>query len=284
MNLCKDVLGLIVLKLEFKDVLNLRASCKYYDKCIRSYNKYWFLRWLIRVYRFKKIFKFQLGKHINFDCRIQDFSFELPYIECVYPNYNNLNYEEQSNLVNEVKKHPLYSIWTKEYREFIPKQYEGKNYLDGYCNAKHFQYLFPDYVCKEFYHYSNKIDSKYLFQPYHEIIHERLFEFYETKINYFSQYCNFKPEHVRCNYCKHIYDVLEEFTIDQFICAAIITKEGIDIFPASAYHPDKIVWKNILPTYLEIRENICDDCITILVENKELKILEQSYSESSEDL
>jgi hypothetical protein len=76
MNLSKDVLGLIVLNQEFKDVLSLRASCKHFDKCIRSYNKYWFLRWLIRVYRFKNIFNFQLGKHRGHTCKIGNFSFE----------------------------------------------------------------------------------------------------------------------------------------------------------------------------------------------------------------
>jgi hypothetical protein len=290
MNLSKDVLGLIVLKLEFKDVLNLRASCKHFDKCIRSYNKYWFLRWLIRVYRFKNVFNCQLGKHKGCTCKIGNFSFELPYIQCVCPNHND--HEKRNELLNEIKSNPLYSLWIKEYKESLSEEARNHkcnilcnmnciNIQEGYCKMKYFQVLFPNYICEDLSHYSIEINPEYLVRSYHEIIHDRLIEFYDLKINYFDHYTNFKPEHVRCKSCKQIFEMQKEFCgFHKFNCVGKISKIGIDNHSSTDSY--NLEWKDGIPEYLSINDDICDDCILFYTEKGILKYVESTES-SDED-
>jgi hypothetical protein len=285
MNLTKDILGLIVHKLEFKDVLSLRASCKHFDICIRSYNKYWFLRWLIRVYRFKNVFNSQLGKHKGCICKIDNFSFELPFLICICPNYNYLINKEQ---LEAVKKSPLYFTWIEEYKKNYSSKIKlshEKIYLEGYCNMKYFQTLYPDYVCEILDHYSKEINPEYLIQYEIGIINNRLIEFYDTKNNYFHQYINFKPKHVRCNCCKRVYDKFSKKSI--CVCASVITDEGIEyIFEKgvtySIYLSEKLLWYNSLPKNLKKGKKICDDCIKSFIEKGILEY-EHDYSIDSED-
>src|SRR5436190_19880657 len=44
----KDILGLLILKLNIKSISNLRLTCKYINSCILSYNKFWFFRYFIK--------------------------------------------------------------------------------------------------------------------------------------------------------------------------------------------------------------------------------------------
>ena len=40
----KHILGLIILKLDIKDVLNLRLTCGKLNEIIINFNKYWFVK------------------------------------------------------------------------------------------------------------------------------------------------------------------------------------------------------------------------------------------------
>jgi hypothetical protein len=267
----KDILSLIVLKISFADVLNLRATCKYIDRCIRSYNKFWFLKWLDRAYRFKgnpdeaeELKSINLGKKT---CPIYS-SLNIPYINCVYKDYYSSKYSAWPaiKLIDTVMLHPQYPIWVKEFQKVAPKEIlKIKDYEEGYCNAKYCRLLFPDYECEN--HYKITIDKKYLLQNFPEIIDEKLVQIYNSQKNYFISYLNFKPKHDRCNLCKKIFNPKKEE------CNCIIRVHGLE-----DYYEGNTSWKNSqIPSYLTEGAKICDDCIDILMDKGELLFEEFEY-------
>lgn len=213
----KNILSLIVIKLDFIDVLNLRATCKYFNRCIRGYKKYWFLKWLKRKYRFEKLeMMIEYGEN-----KCPKNKFNIPNIDCIYPDYWALSHEEKNDFSTTVKNDPLYPQWKKEFREINNSEFYDEYEIlleKGYCNLKYCQKTFPNHVCDFDPHYSDEINEEYIKQTYPEIIHEKLLNIYDFQTNYFNEYLNYKPEHKRCDYCKKIYPLIGDvFNSNEFV-------------------------------------------------------------------
>jgi len=66
MRVSKDVLGIIILKLSYRDVLNLRATSKDLRDVIATFNKFWFLKYFKRWAKFNQFDRY-LCTHINLE-------------------------------------------------------------------------------------------------------------------------------------------------------------------------------------------------------------------------
>ena len=149
LTLGKDVLGIVILKLPFVSVLNLRATCKNLNEIIKKYNKYWFLRWNRRKYRFifvKEERYSEIGGHKGIRFEFEEKIFCLPLFKCVHPNIS-INYK---NLKEDCYKSQKYNVWKNNFKETgIPNI---QKYEDGYCIAEYCKSMFPEHVCKEISH------------------------------------------------------------------------------------------------------------------------------------
>ena len=108
-NLGKDISGIVVVGLNLKTVLNLRATYKKLNSMILRYNKYWFLQYFqmdpFNIFRNKKYIEHTYQQEyvqtngvvvnlINIGCFVNN---------CEHDDINNLTY-----------KHPNYKNWKKQ--------------------------------------------------------------------------------------------------------------------------------------------------------------------------
>jgi len=272
MLLNRDILGIIILKLFYVDVLNLRATCKYYSETISKFNKFWFLKWLVRVYRFKHIYKDIYGYSKNLyhydKYELNGVKFKIPHFSCIYQGQDS--YEE---VKQKCFKSASYLKWKTEFKNLFPKNTEYNNvYLNyevGYCVMK----FLNVYSCQKIKCdangggesvYNFKIVEDYLHQNDINVINENLIELYNIKNNYFHELINFIPKHVRCSHCKIIYNLYDQnersnFDGEYFVavgCDSKIYNTGIE-----TSSNDHFLWKNGLPKYLKKNESICNECI-----------------------
>jgi len=170
MFLNKDVLGLLIIKLDLKDVLNLRLSCKYYNDIILKFNKYWFSQVKSKV----KIHKNPIEKRNEF---FESYGCVMP---LKYPieslEINNVS-EEQIN--SEVIKHPLYKIWREE---VIKNRDYPEKVISGICRIKYLKEKYPNFKCpvQKHYHYPELI-----LQTDVNILDEKISKYYDKDVFYF---------------------------------------------------------------------------------------------------
>jgi hypothetical protein len=274
LTLGKDVLGIVILKLPFVSVLNLRATCKNLNEIIKKYNKYWFLRWIRRKYRFifvKEERYSEIGQHIGRRFELEEKLIYLPLVRCVHPNISSINYE---NLKEDCYKSQKYNVWKNNFKETgIPNI---QKYEDGYCVGEYCKSMFPEHICKDIKHYSVNIDEKYLDQSNIGILHEKILKFFNTHENYFENLLSYKPEkHIRCNNCKCIYEAYaknidEEWYLSKY-CNKLIYNNGIETGDFMYF------WTSGKPNNLKKGDKICDACFDNFVNNK---ILSKTYKEN----
>lgn len=213
-KLGKDELSLIIIKLNFKDVLALRLTCKYIYDCICSYNKFWFLKWF-------KNFSMENMKDIEAEDDGKDNNF-MKLITQKQHLYGRLNFDEKNInellaidihlscflspdqriniiglLIDNVFKHRLhenYPKWKSEWRAIYknilrkygePKTKTKRNYKFSYCNAQYFMTIYPENKCLHLCHY---IDDEWYEQSHINIINDNLVDLYDINLNYCEKY------------------------------------------------------------------------------------------------
>lgn len=129
MSLNKDILGILVLKLEIKDVLKLHLICKKFNEYIKSYNKFWFLKKLNRetlvfnigIYLMEQFLKYKAEYPI---WRPEWFS----QTDINIINNNLLKYYKNEKYY--FKKYLKFSMIEKIERYKYNNLYHGKNFLE----------------------------------------------------------------------------------------------------------------------------------------------------------
>jgi len=179
----KDILGLIVLKLEMKDVLNLRLTCRKLNEIIINFNKYWFVKSFEYNYPYCEKFLRHFN-HTHWDASYK-FSFKAPYIQCVSPSY----IPEELNLIDEeVLKHPLYKEWVNKWKSITKNRSFPETYKKGYIRGKYLKNKYPDFKCPNKEHYTHKLKKSWLKMNNINVINENIVEFYDHEKKYFKIY------------------------------------------------------------------------------------------------
>jgi hypothetical protein len=239
MRVSKDVLGIIILKLSYPDVLNLRATSKDLRDVIATFNKFWFLKYLKRWAKFNQFDRY-LCTHINYSYRIDNYMLDISYIQCLTPN------EMKKYAFRVVREHEKYNSWLNEFERITKSDF--KRIRKAYIREKYLKDKYPNHKCKNLEHYSKSIDEKYLEQTNINVINDALILYYCFEFSYFDLFVSFKPKHARCSYCKTIYPDDSTFYI--------IDNLGVNRNVLNYY------WRNLeKPKYLKIGEHLCDYCV-----------------------
>lgn len=131
-DLSKDVVGMIVLKLDYIDVLNLRIVSRKFENTINNFNKFWYLRWLKRRYEFyydseeynEDGFDFLklkelVRKHVKmFKCELNGAYFKLPFQQCLCP----IDIKATDFNFGDVEKSTNYLKWKEDFAKFFARE------------------------------------------------------------------------------------------------------------------------------------------------------------------
>lgn len=240
MRVSKDVLGIIILKLSYRDVLNLRATCKDFRDVIATFNKFWFLKYLKRWEKFDTDqFDRYLCTHINHSFIIGHRIVDISHVQCLTPD------QMREHSFHIIKEHEKYNTWSNEFKSITDDE-ESESLRRAYIIQKYLKDKYPNHKCTDLTHLSGSIDEKYLEQTNINVINDALKKYCFFEFSYFDVLINFKPKHERCSYCKTMYpDNLNFFNIhSSFVNLGW----------------SKLYWKN-LEKDLKIEEYLCSQCV-----------------------
>lgn len=188
-SILKDVLGIIVLKLDVRDVLNLRATCKHINSCILGFNKYWYYQCFLRN-KFDILVRSSAIKHVdgvkkklpNGD------TFIFPYIMC-------LSNKPMGEIDKDTFDDPECKIWKKEAHSlglFDEGQDEGSKYESAYCRMQYLKKTESNFICPNKKHYNNMTNFHYV-PPMNDvnIIDGEIINCYDKTKNYFKLYLKY---------------------------------------------------------------------------------------------
>ena len=192
-SILKDILGITILKLDVRDVLNLRATCKRLNTCILQYNKYWFFQYFLKN-NFDILFSKNYLKHVH------GVEKPLPNGEIFLFPYINCMTLKSSNEVNEnFIKDSEYKSWEKEANElgFFKGEYEA-----AYCRMKYLKKT-ENFTCQDVNHYDVSPFSDIKPMSSINIIDEKILKCYEPTTEYFRLY-------VKYRYCQTIIEQIKK--------------------------------------------------------------------------
>ncbi len=183
-SLGKDILGIIILKLKIRSILNLRSTCKKLNLRVISYNKYWFLKYF-NIDTFNTLKKNKCITHTFQENYIQENQVvvKITPFECFTDD------EEYDNINSLASVHPNYKTWENEATSLVCIK-EKTDFIQGYILE---QYL-KDNVqpkCKHISHYPDFPKFLSFFRrPMIDIgiIAEELIPFYKNEENYFKKF------------------------------------------------------------------------------------------------
>ncbi len=188
-NLGKDILGVIILKLNIKAILNLRITCKKLNLRIISYNKYWFLKYF-NIDTFNTLKKNKCITHTFQESYIQENQVVVKITPFVCFTYDE-KYDDYDEISSLASVHPNYKKWKKEAESlgYIKESHE-KDFIQGYILE---QYLKDNMKpkCKHISHYPDFPKFLSFFErPMTNIgiIEEELVPFYKNEENYFKKF------------------------------------------------------------------------------------------------
>ena len=182
-TILRDILGIIVLKLNVKDVLNLRATCKRLNDCILGFNKYWFFQYFLKNKYEILLSKYNL-KHVHGVKKEMSNGevFLFPYITCLTL--------KSCKEVNEFfVKDPEYESWKKEANE-LGFFNEASEYESAYCRTKYLNKT-ENFTCTDVTHYDVTSFSNIKPMLSINIIDEKILNCYEPKTEYFKLYVKY---------------------------------------------------------------------------------------------
>tara|TARA_R110001599_G_scaffold347607_1_gene574032 strand:- start:122 stop:745 length:624 start_codon:yes stop_codon:yes gene_type:complete len=193
--LSKDILGIIVVNLSFKDVLNLRLTCKKYNEYITGYNKYWF----VKVLPYMQLKSRHVKPFVNMKNKQgENIKISLFWLECVTPEKTKTITE----IDLEVVSHVDYKKWQEKLRKklhFTAEEmekslntYSYKRFAKGYYRGKYLKQKYPNHICPDFSHWGSTPKDKWLQQESVNLIHPEVTEYYQPDVNYFSIYVDLR--------------------------------------------------------------------------------------------
>jgi hypothetical protein len=178
-SILKDILGIIVLKLNVKDVLNLQATCKRLNICILQFNKYWFFQYFIKN-KFKMLLDKRLLQHVyGIQTKMaNEENFIFPYIQC-------LTKKAYDEIDIEFVKHSNYEIWKIEANTL--GFYDENDYEASYCRLKYLKETENSFVCPHDTHY-DLTSYRDITMTSINIIDDKILSCYDPNKKYFHSF------------------------------------------------------------------------------------------------
>jgi hypothetical protein len=233
-SILKDVLGIIVLKLNVGDVLNLRATCKHLNTNILHLKKYWFFQYFLKN-KFKMLLNKKLLRHVHGVEKkmLNGETFLFPYTFCM----TNISTYEMNE---KFGKDPDYETWKSEANTlgfYDGGLGEGSKYETAYCRMKYLEKSDKNFICPDLDHYDVKPFSE-IRMFYVNIIDEKILKCYEQNTDYFRSYLKYMySQHIikkmrNCTTCEFEHDVsierIQEIISEDFNRKKRDTREEIE--------------------------------------------------------
>ncbi len=174
-NIEKDTLGIALMKLTLKDIVNLRLTCKKLNEKIQKYNKYWF-----SLYFKKNMFKVlkeanNLPKHTKTFKGFNNLAkLEIPYLSCMTDREGD---DVQQSMVNHYN-------FNKNFQEAENLGYFSKDFKMAYCTYCYLKETEPNFICKDISHYEY-FPSYFFYMKDVNILNTSISTFYKCEVNYF---------------------------------------------------------------------------------------------------
>ena len=175
-NIPKEILGIILAKIDLQTTLNLRLTCKKFDCKIQKYNKFWFI-----VYFKKNVFKVLknancLPTHVKiYRGSHNQMKTEIPYFACMTDKNGDDVYQSMVNYYN-------YNKW---YRQAKDLGYTTKSARIDYCRCLYLKETEPNFICSNKDHYASFPNFIISLNDIN-ILDDSISSFYDPKINYFQ--------------------------------------------------------------------------------------------------
>ena len=184
-TILKDTLGIIVLKLDVRDVLNLRATCKQLNTCILQYNKYWFLHYFLKN-KFKILLDKRMLQHIHSIKKqmMNGETFLFPYTECL----TKLSDEEVNERFFKDTNYDTWKIEANSLEFYNEGTDERQKFETAYCRLKYLENTEKSFICPYDSHYNLKSFSDIKPMIYINVIDEKILPCYQSSNEYFRFY------------------------------------------------------------------------------------------------